>query len=642
MGQVIDTKLIVETATGGRVKAPATLEFSDDGKIYFLKSPFRLKDEIKSMQGAKWHGFETENPRKVWSVKDCLRNRIQLQILMGQNPFEFFDQEIKHYEYARPLMLHQKDMSDAGLTYHFQIWGAEMGVGKTLSAIEVIEKSGRPNWFWVGPKSGLMAAEREFKKWQVSKTLNIEVMTYESLVKRMTNWNEKPPHGVIYDESSRLKNPRAQRSQAAQALADGIRADYGNEGYVILMSGTPSPKSPCDWFSQCEITYPGWLKEGHISAFEKRLAFIVNKEGLSGVYPHRIGWKDNEAKCNICGLLYEEGMHGEFAAATESEAHTFESSVNECAYLYERLQGLVIVKHKKDCLDLPEKQYRLVYCEPTPTTLRVAKALVQTASNTITGLTLLRELSDGFQYQEKVAGKTKCQACEDGTCSLWIDPDDEEKVYQIVDMMAPEYVAKLKKIDGCCPVCGGTQEVDKIERITKEVPCPKEAALVGLLEENEEQGRLIIFSGFMASVDRVMRVCQEQKWNIVRLDGRGGFIFDSDGKQLSGDILDYWADLNNHKVAFVAHPRAGGMGLTLTESRTVVYWSNDYNAEARTQSEDRAHRVGADMNKGVTIVDLIHLPSDLKVLELLKQNRHLEKMTLGDITEGIKWDEKAE
>ena len=630
MSQIIDTKLICKTAAGKLIKAPAKLEFSDDGKIYFLKSPFALKDEIKAMQGSKWHGFETENPRKVWSVKDCLRNRIQLQILMGNNPFEFFDQDIKHYEYTRPLMQHQKDMSDAGLTFHFQIWGAEMGVGKTLSAIEVMEKSGRPNWFWVGPKSALMAAEREFKKWQVSKTLNIEAMTYEGLVKRMTNWNEKPPHGVIFDEASRLKNPRSQRSQAAQALADGIRVDWGDEGYVILMSGTPAPKSPCDWWSLAEVCYPGWVKEGHISAFEKRLAFIVNKEGLSGVYPHRIGWKDNELKCNVCGLLYDEGPHGDFAAATESEAHTFESSINECEYLNKRLAGLVIVKHKKDCLDLPEKQYRIVQCEPTPTTLRVAKAIVQSAPNVITGLTLLRELSDGFQYQDKVVGKTKCPACEDGTCSLWVDPDDKEKVYQIVDMMAPEYVSKLKKIEGVCPVCGGTQEVDKIERVTKEVPTPKEAVLVDLLEENEEQGRIVIFSGFMASVDRVMRVCQKEKWNIVRLDGRGGFIFDSDNKQLSGDILDYWANLENNKVAFVAHPRAGGMGLNLTESRTVVYWSNDYNAEARTQSEDRAHRVGADMNKGVTIVDLIHLPSDKAVLDILKQNRDLEKLTLGE------------
>ena len=642
MSQILETKLICETAAGSRIKAPAVLEFTDDGQIVFVKSPFALKDEIKSMKGAKWHGFEEENPRKVWSVKDCLRNRIQLQFLMGQNPFAWFDQEVKHFNYTRPLMLHQKDMSDDGLTYHYQIWAAEMGTGKTLSAIEVMERSDRPRWFWIGPKSGLMAVEREFKKWNISHSLDIEVMTYEGLVKRMKTWEGQAPQGVVFDESSRCKNANAQRSQAAQALADGIRTDWGMEGYVLLMSGTPSPKSVVDWWAQCEICYPGWIKEGHPSSFEKRLAFIVNKEGLSGVYPHRIGWKDSEEKCAICGRLMDEGPHSTFAAVTEEDSHTFQSSVNECAYLYERLQGLVVIKHKKDCLDLPEKQYRLVQCEPSPSVLRVAKSLVASAASTIVGLTLLRELSDGFQYREKVVGKTKCSACTDGTMAVWVDPDDEDKTFTMIDYLDPTYVATLRKITWPCATCGGSMEVDQIERITREVPCPKEDALIDLLDENEEQGRLVIFAGFTGSVDRIVGICQKQGWDVVRMDGRGAHIFTHENQQVTGDPLDYWADLENHvRVAFVAHPKSGGMSLTLTESRMAVYWSNSYEAESRTQSEDRVHRIGSDFNRGVTIVDLIHLPTDLKVLELLKANRRLELMTLGEITDGIEWNEKA-
>ena len=45
------------------------------------------------------------------------------------------------------------------------------------------------------------------------------------------------------------------------------------------------------------------------------------------------------------------------------------------AYLYERLKGLVIIKHKKDCLNLPEKRYRKIVCKPSPSTLRVAEAI---------------------------------------------------------------------------------------------------------------------------------------------------------------------------------------------------------------------------------------------------------------------------
>jgi hypothetical protein len=907
MPQLLETKLIVETASGTRIRAPAVLNFTDAGRIEFLKSPFALKDEIKSMQGSKWHGYVEGDKRKIWTVKDCLRNRIQLQFLMGQNPFEWFDQEVRRHTYSRSLMLHQKDLSDAGLTYHFQIWAAEMGCvtgdavvsvnragkgfelslrelcykfhggkssgesdhfssgggrawdstidtyvqsfrgsrvgltrikdvlykgvrrvlrvktdtkeliltpdhevcigayrygtfkradqlvagdtvmvrvklghlldtpavqvppellkkttvmgsghwldkdgyirigglkghprwashgvyehllvmetllgrpvqygeevhhinrqrwdnrpenlvlcathgehaeyhdnyrnlrcgqyafepivsiedagavdvydikcvgpyhnfvandfvvhncGKTLSAIEVMERSDRPRWFWVGPKSGLLAVEREFKKWNLSHSLDIEMMTYEGLVKRMKSWEGQAPYGVVFDESSRAKNHTSQRAQAAQALADGIRTDWGMDGYVILMSGTPSPKTPLDWWSQCEIAYPGWLKEGQVSFFEKRLAFIVNKEGLSGIYPHRIGWKDSEEKCAVCGLTYDDGPHSEYES---EDLHSFERSTNEVAYLYERLKGLVVIKNKKDCLDLPDKQYRRVYCEPTPTTLRVAKSLLQSAPSTIVGLTRLRELSDGFQYMEKVVGKTKCPACTDGTMDVWIDPDDEDKTFTMVDFLDPEYVATLQKVTWPCSTCSGDKEVNKIERYTREVPCPKEPALIDLLDENEEQGRLVIFAGFTGSVDRVVKICQKQGWDIVRMDQGNADVFNSKGERVTGVApLDYWADLEkNVRVAFVAHPKSGGMALTLVESRMAVYWSNSYEAETRTQSEDRIHRIGTDMNLGATIVDLIHLPTDEKVLEILKQNRDLEKMTLGEISEGV-------
>jgi hypothetical protein len=41
--------------------------------------------------------------------------------------------------------------------------------------------------------------------------------------------------------------------------------------------------------------------------------------------------------------------------------------------------------------------------------------------------------------------------------------------------------------------------------------------------------------------------------------------------------------------------------------------------------------MGTDMNKGATIVDLIHLPSDEHVRDVLQDNRRLELLTLGEI-----------
>jgi hypothetical protein len=64
-----------------------------------------------------------------------------------------------------------------------------------------------------------------------------------------------------------------------------------------------------------------------------------------------------------------------------------------------------------------------------------------------------------------------------------------------------------------------------------------------------------------------------------------------------------------------------------------VFYSNDYSTDARRQAEDRIHRMGMDLNRGATIVDLFHLGTDQKVMAVLTDNRRLEKLTMTDIKE---------
>ena len=856
------------------------------------------------MAKSRWHGFE-DPPRKIWSVENCPRNLFSLQMMIGGNPYEWFDRPLEIHEYDRPLMGHQSHMSDAGLTYHYQIWGAEMGCisgdaivhirrgvksktlslrklcyklhggqsynghvwnpnintyiqgfrgnkigltqikdillkdtqpvvkltttnhsliltpdhevcvggfrwgkfqridslspgdkvmvtvpkglgistkvkqtppqqiqktckqgnpfalnkkpinsgyiivtgipqhpranttncvfehilvmeeylgrylkldeeihhinnqkwdnkianlllctnraehkathlnfgcgqfifeeivsikdagttdvydvvcegpyhnfvaneivvhncGKTLSAIEVLERSGFDDCWWVGPKSALYAVEREFKKWELDPRINLEMMTYENLTKRMKMWTDgdDPPPLVIFDESSRLKSPKSQRSQAAQALADGVRAKYGNDGYVILMSGTPSPKSPMDWWKSAEICYPGFLKEGNPIGFKLRLGICSKQENkITGqTFLQHVTWRDDEDKCDVCGGFnrMKPGPIDEEIIYCEEEDHRFTHSKNEVSYLYERLKGLVIIKHKKDCLDLPDKRYRVIRCESTPAMRRVAKTLMQAAPSTITGLTWLRELSDGFQYRNTEDGLKTCPTCK-GECTVgyWVDPEDSEKAYTMTEMLDPEYVSTLKKTPLPCMSCRGSGEVTNYIRTVKTIPCPKDDALINLLGENEEQGRVVIFAGFTGSIDKITTLCAKERWAVVRVDGRGWITYDEEGNRVDVEPLDYWADLeSNTRVAFVAHPKSGGFGLTLTEARMAIYYSNSYESESRTQSEDRIFRLGTDIVKGATIVDLIHLPTDEAVLNRLKENRRLELMTLGEV-----------
>lgn len=644
--KIVETKWYTYTAKGRRIAKDVTMAFVK-GRIEFLKAPFEFKDELKSMRGSRWHGYIEGDNRKIWSVEDCFRNRFQIQYLSGEDPYAWFDQEVKQHEYTRPLRSHQREMADHFLTYHYGIMAAEMGVGKTLVAISIMEMSGVKDWWFVAPKKVCEAIKREFKKWNLSPAINVELMTYEAFTRRMDEWtkDEPLPQGVVFDESSRLKTDGAQRTKAAQFLADKIRERHGYDGYVILMSGTPSPKSPVDWWSQAEIAWPGFLREGSERAFKYRLAFLADREfGAGGVHKELVSWRDDERKCDVCGLYEHEGPHQYDLDEPDAKVHKYKPSVNEVALMYERLKGLVIIKHKKDCLELPDKQYRIVRCPPSPATLRVAQAIAAASPTAVQGATLLRELSDGFMYREEKDGMTKCPTCHaTGEIEEWYDPNDEERTFGAIDFLDPELVEQLQKRNVTCPRCEGTKEVPKMVRVAKEVPCPKEDALKELLEENEEHGRIVVAGGFTGSVDRIQRICLSEGWDVVRCDGTGFRVF---RRESDGEIkclhkvapLDYWADMNNPRVAFVCHPESGGLGLTLTEACMLVVWSNSFKPEYRIQLEDRIHRDGMDTNRGATIVDLIHLPTDERTLRIIRENRKLELLTMGEFIDETQWE----
>ena len=85
---------------------------------------------------------------------------------------------------------------------------------------------------------------------------------------------------------------------------------------------------------------------------------------------------------------------------------------------------------------------------------------------------------------------------------------------------------------------------------------------------------------------------------------------------------------------FVGQPKTGGFGLTLTEAKTVVYYSNSYDLEIRLQSEDRAHRIGQNCN--VTYIDLVSPDTvDEKIIEALQNKVNLATQVFGEATR--KW-----
>ncbi len=603
-----------------------------------------LNKEIKAMEGHRYHGFEEINPRKIWSVANTLRNEFQIHFMLGMNPYLHYDADLLKFKAERPLYEHQLEMLGHVMTRRHCVLACEMGSGKSLVFIEAAERCGAADheiWY-VGPRSGIKAVERECRKWKAK--FSPQWFTYRGLVKEIKNWDPglAAPRFVCFDESSKIKGPTTQQSQAALHLANAVRKEHGLNGFVLLMSGTPAPRTPVDWWHQCEVACPGFIKEGTVGKFKARLSLVEMRQSITGgAYPHLITWLDDETKCKVCG---KKQGHPDHAAINKGDEdyHSFTLSKNEVRFLYERMHGLVLVKFKRDCLDLPEKQYELIRVKPTIEIIRAVKLIQTRSTRAITALTLTREIADGFQYIEVPSGTKKCPNCHGlKTVEIHAPKDYIDKMAPTTNVDKEDF--ELKTVD--CDNCNATGEVTVYSRDTEVVGSPKDQVFIEELDTHEDVGRYIVWGGFTGTLDRLVGICHQQGWATLCVDGRGynartptGEILDADEMLDAMDRSDpRYNELRESypKLCFVGHPQAGGMALTLTSSPTELFYSNVFNGEARMQAEDRGHRPGMDLNRGLTIKDLIMLPTDLLVLNNLKKKKKMQNLTMGELRDAF-------
>lgn len=614
-------------------RVDATLE-EIDNRIYldFGFDDF-LKNEIK--QGMKDRKFDWDTKR--WHFPKHRRNMFRLSLLLGKNPYAQYDQKLQEFETLRKGVLrpHQVDLFNIVKTYKEVILAAEMGTGKTLVGIEVIDTSDFDEWWWVGPIPALAAFEQEVRKWGITKMPR--VMTYERMVKEITNWTSgvPAPRGVIFDESSRLKGPTSQRTQHAQHLVEFMRKDHKDQGrdiYVVEMTGTPAPKSPTDWYSQLEIAQPGFIRERDHNEFKQRLAIVEERPNTvtGGTYPHMLGWRDNEEKCETCGQLKDTAIHDEMFM--DPKYHQFVASTNEVAKLSGRMKGIVHVLFKRDVLKhLPEKQYRILQCKPTVAIRNSEKLIRGTIKNAAQQLIALRELSDGFLYESVESGERECSVCNGTKVAKIPQYEGEDDVPGVTN----DEVVGWEEVE--CFNCGGTGKVPVFSRNVKEISTGKDELLLDIFGDHEDDGRLVVYGGFTGTLERLKKLATQAGWNYICADGRGWRHNLPSRKLKKSEMLDVFQDATNtDKLVFIGQPGAAGMGITLTRSSEIVYYSNDFNGESRIQSEDRIHRLGMDINRGAMITDLVQLASDLYVIDNLRAKRRLQDITLGDLEANLR------
>ena len=141
------SRVEAQTSSGTRIRVPCAA--GEEGRPHLLLGrQSRHEDALWADGGsqghgrAHFHGYDDEGEYakiKVWSVDDCQRNRFQIGYLCGEDVYAWFDRPLVRHEYRQflpqrragePSCRISATWPTPGLTYHYQIFAAEMGTGK--------------------------------------------------------------------------------------------------------------------------------------------------------------------------------------------------------------------------------------------------------------------------------------------------------------------------------------------------------------------------------------------------------------------------------------------------------------------------------------------------------------------------------
>jgi len=139
---------------------------------------------------------------------------------------------------------------------------------------------------------------------------------------------------------------------------------------------------------------------------------------------------------------------------------------------------------------------------------------------------------------------------------------------------------------------------------------------------DECYGKVIVWCRFIPEIRMLEQALTKSKISFVSFHGGVGEAERVDARTA------FQSDRDDPKV-FIGQIQTGGIGITLTKARTVIYLSNTFSTEDRVQSEDRAHRIGTDHS--VTYIDLIAPGTvDHHIIRSLREDKKLSDLIMRD------------
>tara|TARA_R110002167_G_scaffold7438_5_gene35353 strand:+ start:5683 stop:7164 length:1482 start_codon:yes stop_codon:yes gene_type:complete len=247
---------------------------------------------------------------------------------------------------------------------------------------------------------------------------------------------------------------------------------------------------------------------------------------------------------------------------------------------------------KEDCLDLPDKVY-----------------IKRTVELTTEQGTLYQQIK-----KKALAVIENDPTLQDDLFETTLQQVTPSKKHFIT---AQTVLTQLLRLQQVCSGCVRTEDGVDIKIPTNKLP-----ELMNVLQETD--GKVIIWANFTADLKLIQEnIAKTYGENTVEL-----FYGATEGEERQ-NIVERFQDPNSSLRFFVGQPRTGGYGLTLTQAKTVIYYSNGYDLEVRLQSEDRAHRIG-QTNK-VTYIDIVTENTiDEKILKALRNKINISTQVMAE------------
>ena len=99
------------------------------------------------------------------------------------------------------------------------------------------------------------------------------------------------------------------------------------------------------------------------------------------------------------------------------------------------------------------------------------------------------------------------------------------------------------------------------------------------------KSQILIFSQMTRMLDILEDYCNERRYEYCRIDGETSL-------EARERMISEFTQKNSTKFIFLLSTRAGGLGLNLMTSDTVILYDSDWNPQVDLQAMDRVHRIG--------------------------------------------------